>query len=187
MADETIGKTCDGCKTWKPASEYFTDRRRKYGPSRGLFHRCKACVSSGVKQRRSLDPERFREWERQSSERRFDINRDGKRNRGLPWRLETKFKISIDEFSAILERQNHACAICKNPVIVAPKGRGSREAACLDHNHETGAVRGILCNACNTALGLLGDNAETVQQASEYLRKHEDERLPPPRHCEPGV
>ena len=44
-----------------------------------------------------------------------------------------------------------------------------KRSLCVDHDHETGKVRGLLCGKCNTAIGLFGDNRELVKLAFEYL------------------
>ncbi|MFJ9705658.1 endonuclease domain-containing protein [Streptomyces sp. NPDC101234] len=62
----------------------------------------------------------------------------------------------------ILERQQRACAIC---------GRCVAERFYIDHCHTTGVVRGILCSNCNTALGLLGEDADRMEAAIAYLKR----------------
>lgn len=62
--------------------------------------------------------------------------------------------------------QPKCCAICGTD---KPGGRGRFH---IDHNHETGDARGLLCIRCNQALGLFGDNPETLISASEYLLWH---------------
>ena len=49
------------------------------------------------------------------------------------------------------------------------------EKMCIDHCHETGKVRGFLCNTCNSGIGFLGDKAHKVIKAAEYLKKFEPE------------
>lgn len=60
----------------------------------------------------------------------------------------------------LIDAQNNRCAICE-------KKLGKR--FCVDHDHATGKVRGILCYRCNTGIGLLGDNADGIKKALEYL------------------
>lgn len=60
--------------------------------------------------------------------------------------------------------QNGACAICGGT------SWGGR-LPCVDHDHKTGKVRGLLCNACNLALGYFNDDANALARAAEYLRR----------------
>jgi hypothetical protein len=55
------------------------------------------------------------------------------------------------------------CQICSSPM---PR-------KCIDHDHETNEVRGVLCHSCNRGIGLLGDNIATLQNAINYLQKHQ--------------
>ena len=59
------------------------------------------------------------------------------------------------------KKQNDKCAICDKMFIRTP---------CLDHNHETGQLRGALCSPCNRAIGALGDTVEGLQKAVDYLK-----------------
>lgn len=63
----------------------------------------------------------------------------------------------------MFEEQDATCPICDKAL--------EAEDSAIDHNHETGEVRGILCKTCNRALGLLGDNPETLQRGVEYLKE----------------
>lgn len=59
------------------------------------------------------------------------------------------------------------CAICGKTNKYGPKGK---RILCLDHDHDTGLFRGILCNGCNTALGQFRDDPNLVEKALNYLR-----------------
>ena len=82
--------------------------------------------------------------------------------------LTTKFGISYETYCEMELEQNSVCAICGQ---FETHRRGQR--LCVDHNHDSNEVRGLLCHHCNTGLGLLGDNVQTLQNAIDYLRKHE--------------
>jgi hypothetical protein len=69
--------------------------------------------------------------------------------------LLKKFNLTTAEYYERLKIQNGACAICFG---VNKNGR----KLCVDHDHATGKVRGLLCNACNTVLGLLNENRELL-------------------------
>lgn len=70
-------------------------------------------------------------------------------------------------FDALMEAQGGVCAIC---------GRQGHPLH-VDHDHETGDVRGLLCGRCNSALGLLGDSIEQAQKAVDYLRDASSSRI----------
>jgi hypothetical protein len=69
----------------------------------------------------------------------------------------------------MLEDQNYVCAVCHKPEL--GHNQHGLMALAVDHNHETGAVRALLCHRCNRALGLLGDDAGRVQALADYRKK----------------
>lgn len=80
--------------------------------------------------------------------------------------IANKYLIGIDEYEAMLEAQGGACAICGG---VNADGR----KLFIDHDHLTGAVRGLLCNRCNRGIGNLRDDITLLASAIVYLRQHE--------------
>ena len=72
--------------------------------------------------------------------------------------------MTFDDYMAIAELQNFRCAICNTDV----PGRGHKNFT-VDHDHETGIVRGLLCWSCNAGIGLLKDNPKIVKAALDYL------------------
>ena len=77
-----------------------------------------------------------------------------------------KYGITIEDYDRMLEEQNGRCAICRTD---KPGGAGARFA--VDHNHDTGNVRGLLCNNCNRGLGHLKDSVLLLEQAINYLNE----------------
>ena len=74
------------------------------------------------------------------------------------------YGIDVPDYERMLEEQNGGCYICgKKP---------TKRALDIDHDHETGKVRGLLCSNHNRALGLLGDNLLLLVRAMEYLVKN---------------
>ena len=67
----------------------------------------------------------------------------------------------------MLAQQEYKCAICNTD-----KPTGKWKVFAVDHCHETGEVRGLLCNECNRGMGLLRDNAELLRKAADYLDRH---------------
>lgn len=65
--------------------------------------------------------------------------------------LRRLYGVSLMAYAFMLVAQQSRCAICRR----RPGEQGVKQRLCVDHNHETGAVRGLLCNECNRGLGLL--------------------------------
>ena len=83
--------------------------------------------------------------------------------------LSTRYGITLDDYYEIVAVQGGRCAICrKTPQEARTKGLTVRRLS-LDHDHETGRVRGTLCSDCNVALGLFGDDPEILMKAVAYL------------------
>jgi Recombination endonuclease VII len=80
--------------------------------------------------------------------------------------IARKYGLTEQEFTTLLDSQNGTCAICKAT-------DGGKYGFAVDHNHDTGAVRGILCISCNTGLGRFGDSLPLLETAATYLRRHE--------------
>ena len=81
------------------------------------------------------------------------------------WKLKSKYGISQNEYLKLLERQHGVCDICGN---LNEHGR----PLSIDHSHETGMIRGLLCDRCNRALGAFKDNPTLLQTAADYLIKN---------------
>lgn len=80
--------------------------------------------------------------------------------------LKRKYNLSLEEFHEKLENQKYCCALCGK----TQEDEGS--FLCVDHNHDTGKVRDLLCRVCNRALGLFKDNPELLRKAAEYIERH---------------
>ena len=79
------------------------------------------------------------------------------------YHLKRKFGIGLNEYNLLLESQDYGCAIC------GTKKAGGRGNFHLDHCHETGRIRGLLCHPCNTALGSFKDDPNRLFCAIDYL------------------
>ena len=76
-------------------------------------------------------------------------------------RIERVYNISQNEYETLLNNNNGLCLGCNE-----------KKSTDLDHCHKTGKIRGLLCNGCNMALGLLNDNINTLKRLSKYLTEH---------------
>jgi hypothetical protein len=136
-------KRCSKCKEEKDTSLYHKNRSREDG----LQVRCKECMQVHNARNNPIHN---------------PINNP--KNADYRWEriLQRKYGITAEDYSYMLEQQQGGCAICfqENPT-------GNRLA--VDHNHDTGEVRGLLCSRCNTGLGQFGDNVDNLEAAIDYL------------------
>jgi hypothetical protein len=79
-----------------------------------------------------------------------------------------RYGLSEDAYDALLQSQNYSCALCKS------KDPKRKQGFVVDHDHDTGRIRGLLCHPCNIALGMLGDNVSGLQKAISYLEAKHD-------------
>lgn len=84
-----------------------------------------------------------------------------------------KFKLTPDQFQTMRDEHNDLCGICGDPETTLGRTGGKRELS-VDHDHKTGAVRGLLCNQCNAIIGKRGadDSIPRLRAAIAYLEKH---------------
>jgi len=77
------------------------------------------------------------------------------------YELKKKYNLSLEDYESMLEAQNNRCAICD-----------SEEKLVVDHDHETGIVRGLLCYSCNRNLIANRRDPCVFIKAAKYLKKH---------------
>lgn len=83
--------------------------------------------------------------------------------------LKRLYQITPKAYQELFDKQGGKCAICE-------RNRADfQKDFVVDHHHGTGKVRALLCPACNTAIGLFGDNPKTLKRAARYLEKKEKE------------
>lgn len=102
---------------------------------------CKRCTCESSKVWREANPELFRQTIRKN------------------W-LRRQYGITVEEYDVLSASQNNCCAICGE----TPPGNLH-----VDHDHETGDVRGLLCRQCNTGLGLFREDVALLRKATDYL------------------
>jgi len=129
-------------------------RRVAQGRQRRLV--CPACRAQRDHERLTQE----RREQRAAASRRWRANNAQKL---LANRL-SQYDVTLEQYEAALLRQNGCCAICLGK---SPKNQSTRFS--VDHDHKTGAFRGLLCGPCNAALGLFNDDRTTLQRALAYL------------------
>jgi len=143
-------KTCTVCEEAKPYSEYYNYKASKDGK----MYRCKFCDS--------LARKKYAENNKESAQR-------SQRGRNL----KHKYGISLEDYETLFEAQGRCCAICETKENKAMYGPNKSLNFSVDHCHATNKVRGILCNQCNRAIGMLGDTPESLYKAYAYLKLQE--------------
>lgn len=192
MADNIRMKTCTKCGIEKPLDAYgrFSDSYRPRRKDR-LRPQCLACEyarkkswqeqvlsdparrdnfirkrrARGIKHLRKLSPEERRERAKRTQQK---THASGVKN-FYAWHLSHKFGITPEEYLQLLSRQDGRCAICKK---LPTEGRW--KTLCVDHDHETGKVRALLCRGCNSALGWLNDDLDLILRCADYIREHKE-------------
>lgn len=98
--------------------------------------------------------------------KKFDSIREMQRNHSLM----KKYGISLDDFNTLWIVFKGRCGICNIQMKLPENRQGqSLDVVAVDHDHETGNVRGLLCNACNKGLGLFRDSVYNLEKAKEWL------------------
>ncbi len=103
---------------------------------------------------------------RNESSRKYYLSKQGSTyNRRK--HLKTRFNITLEQYDKMLEDQKEVCMICGGT-----NADGRR--LYVDHDHETGKIRGLLCFSCNRLLGDALDDVKILKNATQYLRKYSD-------------
>ena len=140
----TTVKTCPGCRETKAHTEFYVQRR---SPT-GVQSWCKMCANS------------YRSLKYKEGKYRYPATPEETRKRNY----RKNFGIPVEKYDELFIKQNGCCAICGTD-----KMPGHMKNLAIDHEHETGIVRGLLCISCNAGLGNFKDSPELLAMASVYL------------------
>lgn len=111
----------------------------------------------------------------QSKEYKKDYMREYRKNNPEKMKsidLKKKYGFGIDTYYEKLKNQNYVCAICKRPEFALDHRTGLPRNLAVDHCHETGEIRGLLCTNCNRGLGKFNDNINFLESAINYLKTY---------------
>jgi hypothetical protein len=165
-------KRCKKCGQVKPLDDFY---RNKLGAD-GRRPECKACNLAARAAKYAEDPApyiaRVKRWQQANAEH---LNRYRREYRGRPDRkradrdahLRRKFGIGIDDYECMFTAQGGGCAICGAP----PPDAMSLH---VDHDHDSGCVRGLLCVSCNNALGAFRESHDLFAAAADYLDRDDE-------------
>jgi hypothetical protein len=91
------------------------------------------------------------------------------RDRERGYKFKHRYGISYQEYERLSAQQNDVCAICRKPES-ARHNSGAIRRLCVDHDHKTGEIRGLLCLRCNRVLGLMYDDGQLLGDMIAYLK-----------------
>jgi hypothetical protein len=155
IPEEDFDKWCPRCKQMKKSSEFF----KANNTGDGLAGYCKDCTAEYTKDR--LKPgDHYQKYGRKW----YQENKDYELSRALV----KSYGITLDDKRQMLIQQGGKCAICGNKL--SAYGRGSA----VDHCHDTGNIRGVLCANCNKGLGCFKDDVSRLANAIQYLEATND-------------
>lgn len=143
-------KTCNRCKVDKPLSE-FPMRKKTYGDRVGLipYYMCAVCKKEHEKEQYLIPA------------RQEQIKKTARRSY-----IKRTYGISLEDYEDLIIAQNSVCAICEKDL----SSLSGRELH-IDHCHDSGKIRGILCSHCNVGIGNLNDDIDLLYAAIDYLSK----------------
>ena len=137
-------RRCSACKVRKSSDSFPPNA----GERDGLSFYCRACVNRKAAEQRAKP--KTREYRRVYM-RVLALKRYG---------------LTLDDFDALVSSQDGKCAICEEELVFGVTGGGA-----VDHDHETGKVRGLLCRLCNVGVGHFRENTRLLAKAITYLQK----------------
>jgi len=155
-------RTCKKCGLTKPLEDFGTSPRSKYGRR----YTCKRCAMDRQTELRHRDNDKWQKYLDKEAERKRVKRSNPEYNKNQT--LVRDFGITLDEYKKMLLEQNGVCAICGNPETATYKGRLTH--LCVDHNHKTLHLRGLLCADCNRGLGMFWEDIDVLEKAIKYLR-----------------
>lgn len=145
-------KTCSKCRESKPLFDFYKDKSKKDGKTAY----CKPCSSDKRMSAYYADPEA----EKAKMRERFKANPEKYKN----YTLKSSYGITLEDYNKMFSEQEGCCKICNTHQTQL------KRKLFVDHCHTTGAVRGLLCQPCNTLLGQAKDDVEILNNAISYLQ-----------------
>jgi hypothetical protein len=156
MLSDVTDKRCSKCGDTKSAAEFSKNKACKDG----LSAWCLLCNRENTRiwrlANKDVVNQKARDY-RQTERGKANVDKHNRANRFK------RYGITEEDYQAMVADQGGVCKICGQP----PSDRMWLD---IDHDHETGKVRGLLCSQCNTAIGLLREDPEVLAAAALYLK-----------------
>jgi hypothetical protein len=165
-------KVCRLCGVEKPLDVFY----RAAGMRDGLRSECKACNLAIRAEKNAANPQpnrdRVKRWQQANRDKYLAKQREyvesgRKAIANRKSHLKRKYGLTVEQYDQMLEAQGRSCAICGRP-------QPTWTSLHVDHDHETGRVRGLLCFRCNNAIGDLDDSPDRFVLVAEYLERDDE-------------
>lgn len=147
---------------------YEKNRERILEKNRAYHKKNRKAITDRNRERRHSDPSEMSR--RREQNRRWEAANPDKMRAAIPRTVARARKrqhgVTLEMYEEMLASQGRRCAICRTD------SPGRRTDWHLDHDHETKAIRGLLCSRCNLGIGLLRDDPHVVMAAATYLLTH---------------
>lgn len=162
--------SCTKCGEEKPLSAF--PRRGKDPVSKPRLNSCKMCRAAYMVAWKNASPERM-----QYDRDRAKLWQQNNPRYPKKTKLRLAYGMTLEDYDTLLASQNGVCAICECVDRDIVKKTGKRRDLAVDHNHETNAVRALLCGDCNRALGLVKEDPNTLVRMISYLARHSKPKI----------
>lgn len=158
-------KRCGSCKEWRSTDEFYKNPKTPTG----LHSWCIACtlrIRGEARRNNPVPRETARSYAKRYREKNPQVYKASERRQAL-----RRFNMTPEEYDEKWYEQEGLCAICRQGETATEKKTGAVRLLAVDHCHESGDHRGLLCSRCNTALGLMQDNPDRLRLAADYIER----------------
>jgi hypothetical protein len=160
------------CKECYRIDYVLTESRRAYQREYKKTEKSRALARAWRAKPENIEKARIYNQKRNSTPEvkarmRERINTPEVKERRKGYTRKTKYGITPEEYSTMHASQNGNCAICEK----------NFETLCVDHDHDTGRVRGLLCQSCNKFIGLAFEDISILNASIDYLKSFEKESV----------
>lgn len=154
-------KTCTKCGVEKELGEFY----KRKGVRDGRQSHCKDCDNY---RNRKYYSETFRWAEPEYRKKKREENPEAHRLYSRRYSLKRNYGITVEHYNNMFLEQKGKCKLCRI------EQTGTKRLA-VDHCHATNKVRGLLCDKCNRAIGLLQDSPGLLRKAADYVEHHQED------------
>lgn len=159
-----LPRRCEKCRSVHKGRQAYRYVRNRMELDPGFAEHERAMQRERVRRARAKNPEKYRQQDREAKARRYadPVTRKKIQEQSRIARIARMYGLTRIEYEMLTARHGGTCAICKLKT----------DALCIDHDHDTGKVRGVLCVDCNLGLGRFKDNPDRLRGAIKYLSRY---------------